>query len=60
MNVIASHVLYSPLGRTEAHSSTQGIQRLISLSVERPSEQAPPLPRVMQDVDDETIYFEST
>ena len=30
MNVIASHVLFSPLKRTKYHSSTPGIERLIS------------------------------
>jgi len=29
MNVIASHVLFSPLKRTKYHSSTPGIERLI-------------------------------
>jgi len=50
MNVIASHMLFSPLEWTESHSSTPGIERLISLQVKRLSDQASPLPCVMQDL----------
>jgi len=50
MNFIASHVLFSPLERTKSHSSTPEIERLIFLQVKRSSNQASPLPRVMQDL----------